>query len=265
MPETPETPEMPEMPTKLREEAVTYFNETLDLMQKGKPEEALESLRKAEEAAYDAKDGAILFHTLKVRGQLLQSLGRLEEAKETYTFSLTTSVKLLAEEPENKLYIDTLHMNLNNLGNLGNIFQRAGDFPSSQQCYEIGLEISRKQLDFHPENEFYRMYAGNTQNNIGELLFIMGNLEEAEEKYEEALKTYALLLKKFPKNPEYLSDTAMTLNNLGTLFSEKGQKAEAKENFEKALEILKKMGKKDPGNEKLREEISLTRKRLKAL
>ena len=261
----PETPEMPEIPTKLREEAVKYFNETLDLMQKGKPEEALESLRKAEEAAYDAKDGAILFHTLKVRGQLLQSLGRLEEALETYAFSLITSEKLLLDDPENKLYLDALHLNLNNLGNLGNIFQRMGYFTSSNQCYEIGLEISQKQLDFHPEHEFYRMYAGNTQNNLGELLFIMGQVEEAKEKYEEALKTYAPLLKNYPKNPEYLSDTAMTLNNLGTLFSEKGQKAEAKENFKKALEILKKLSKKDPGNEKLKKEISLTRKRLETI
>jgi len=256
---------MPETPEKLREDAVKSFNETLDLMQKGKPEEALESLRKAEKAAHEAKDGAILFHTLKVRGQLLQSLGRLEEALETYTFSLITSEKLLSGDPENKLYIDAFHMNLNNIGNLGNIFQRLGDFSSSRQCYEIGLEISRKQLDFHPEHEFYRMYTGNTQNNLGELLFIMGQTEEAKEKYEEALKTYALLLKNFPKNPEYLSDTAMTLNNLGTLFSEKGQKAEAKENFKKALEVLKNLSKKEPGDEKLREEIRLTRKRLDAI
>jgi tetratricopeptide (TPR) repeat protein len=256
---------MPETPEKLREEAVKSFNETLSLMQKGKSEEALESLRNAEKAAHEAKDGAILFHTLKVRGQLLQSLGRLEEALETYTFSLITSEKLLSGDPENKLYIDSLHMNLNNIGNLGNIFQRMGDFTSSQQCYEIGIEISRKQLDFHPENKFYRMYAGNTQNNLGELLFTMGQAEEAKEQYEKALKTYTLLLKNSPDNPEYLSDTAMTLNNLGTLFSEKGQKAEAKENLEKALEILKNLSKKDPGNEKLKKEISLTRKKLEAI
>ena len=73
-----------------------------------------------------------MFHTLKVRGQLLQSLGRLEEALETYTFSLRTSEKLLETDPENKLYLDTLLMNLNNIGNLGNIFRRMGNFQSSQ-------------------------------------------------------------------------------------------------------------------------------------
>ena len=35
--------ENPEMPEKLREVAVKYFNETLDLMQKGTNEEALKT------------------------------------------------------------------------------------------------------------------------------------------------------------------------------------------------------------------------------
>ncbi|WP_440955100.1 tetratricopeptide repeat protein [Methanosarcina sp. Mfa9] len=256
---------MSESPEKLREEAVKNFNETLDLIQKGKNEEALESLRKAEKAAQDAKDGAILFLTLKTRGQLLQSLGRLEEALETYIFSLITCEKFHETDPENKLYLDTLHMNLNNIGNLGNIFLRADNFPFAQQCYEIGIEASRKQLEFHPENKFYQMYVGNTLNNLGELLSKMGQPKEAKEKYEEALKTYSPLLKNHPENSEYLSDTAMTLNNLGTLFSEKGQKAEAKENFEKALDILKTLSEKEPENEKLKEEISLTLERLEAL
>jgi len=260
-----ETSETAETPEQLREEAVKYFNETLDLMQKGRYEEALESLQAAEKAAQTAKDGAILFHTLKVRGQLLQSLGRLEEALETYTFSLRTNEKLLSKDPENKLYFETLLMNLNNIGNLGNIFQRMDNFQSSQKCYEIGLEICQKRLDARPESEFYQMYAGNTLNNLGELLAGTGKTEEAKENYEKALKIYEKLLKSYPENIEYPSDAAMTLNNLGTLFSEKGQKEQAKENFKKALEILETLSKKDPENKKLKEELSRTREKLEAL
>jgi tetratricopeptide (TPR) repeat protein len=254
------------MPTeKLREEAVKYFNEALDLMQKGSLKEAFESLQKAERIAQEAKDGAILFHTLKVRGKLLQSLGRLEEALDTYTFSLRTNEKLLSKDPENKLYLETLLMNLNNIGNLGNIFRRAGDFQSSQKCYEIGLEICQKRLDARPESEFYQMYAGNTLNNLGELLAGMGQTEEAKVNYEKALKIQEKLLKSYPENTEYLSDAAMILNNLGTLFSEKGQKEEAKENFKKAFEILEILSKKYPENKKLREELSLAREKLESL
>jgi len=256
---------MPETPEKLREEAVKYFNETIDLIKEGKHEESLESLQKAEKAAQEAKNGAILFHTLKARGQILQSLGRLEEAMETYSFSLKTSEKLFSEDPGNKLYIDTIRLDLNNLGNLGNIFQRMGNFVISKQCYETGLEICQKLLDSYPENNFYQMYAGNTLNNLGELLFSMGQVEEARKKYEKALEIYEKLLQKHPEDMEYLSDKEMTLNNLGILFSEKGQKEEAKKNFKEALEILEILSKKDPKNKKLKEEISLRRKKIERI
>jgi tetratricopeptide (TPR) repeat protein len=256
---------MLESPEKLREAAVKHFNESLDLMKIGKYEEAFESLLKAENAAQEIKDGAILFHTLKVRGQLLQSLGRFEEALETYAFSLKTNEELLENDPANELYLDTLHMNLNNIGNLGNLFQKMNNFQSSQKCYEIGIEISQRRLNFQPENEFYQMYSGNTLNNLGELFFREGKIDKAKENYEKALKVYEKLLKSRPENTEYLSDTAMTLNNLGALFSEKGQKEEAKENFKKALEIMKILCRKNPENKKLKEELNLTQGKLKEL
>lgn len=253
---------MPEKSEKLRQEAIKHFNKTIDLMQEGKSEESLESLQKAESAAQEAKSGAILFHTLKARGQILQSLGRLEEAMETYTFSLRASYKLFSEDTENELYVDTIRHNLNNIGNLGNIFQRKGNFIFSRQCYEIGLEICPELLNFYPEDNFYQMYTGNTLNNLGELLFSVGEVEEARVKYEKALEIYEKLLQKHPEDTEYLSDKEMTLNNLGVLFSQTGQKEEAKKNFKKSLEILEILSKKDPRDQKLREEISLRREKL---
>lgn len=253
---------MLEKPEKLRQEAIKHFNKAIDLMQEGKPEESLKFLQRAESLAVEARSGAILFHTLKARGQILQSLGRLEEAMETYTFSLKTGYKLLSEDPENEPYMDTIRHNLNNIGNLGNIFQRTGNYPLSKQCYENGLEICQKLLNSCPENDFYLMYTGNTLNNLGELLFSVGEVEEAREKYEKALKIYEKLLQKHPEDMEYLSDKEMSLNNLGILFSQKGQKEEAKKNFEKSLEILEILIKNDPGDQKLREEISLRRENL---
>ena len=256
---------MPEKPDRLREEAVKHFNRTIDLMQEGKPEESLEALQKAENAAQEAKSDAILFHTLKARGQILQSLGRLEEALDTYVFSLKISYKSLLEDPANELYTDTIRLNLNNIGNLGNIFQRAGNFILSKQCYETGLEICQKLLDSHPENTFYQMYAGNTLNNLGELLFSVGQIEEAKEKYEKALEIYEKLLQNYPEDTEYLSDKEMTLNNLGILFSQKEQKEAAKKNFKESLEILEILSKKDPRDQKLKEEISLRREKLEKI
>jgi tetratricopeptide (TPR) repeat protein len=252
---------MPEI-EKLRKEAIKFFNESIDLMQKDEPERALESLSKAEKIAQELKDGAILFHTLKVRGQLLQVLDRYEEALETYTFSLRINEKYLEIYPENKLYLDTLHMNLNNVGNLGNFFQKEEKLQLSKQCYEIGLEISRKRLEFEPENEFYQMYTGNTLNNLGELLVQMGQTDAAKENYNKALEIYENLLKIDPENLEYLSDAVMTLNNLGSLFFENGQRGEGEKSFKRAVEILELLNKKEPENKNFEAEIDSIRKRL---
>jgi tetratricopeptide (TPR) repeat protein len=254
---------MGEMFEQLREEAVNYFNESLDLFQAGKLEEAMGSLQNAEKIAYEAKDGAVLLHTLLLRSQILQSLGKLEEALETYIFSLKISEKFLEADIENEFYFDIFQMSLNNIGNLGNIFRRMGNFLSSKKSYEIGIEICQKRLKFQPENIFCQLYTGNTHNNLGELLAEMGQPEEAKENYEEALKIYEDLLKKYPGDLEYLSDTAMTLNNLGTLSSKNGQKEKAKENFKKALEILENLSKEYPENSKVKEELSLAREKFK--
>ncbi|MGB9927740.1 MAG: tetratricopeptide repeat protein [Methanosarcina sp.] len=248
---------------KLREEAVACFNKTLDLMQEGETEKALESLERAEKIAQEIKDGVILFHTLKARGQLLQILGRFEEALEIYTFSLRMNEKFLVTYPENKLYLDTLQMNLNNIGHLGNLFQKDGKNELSQQAYEFGLEISKKRLGLEPENEFYQIYTGNTLNNFGELISKIGQKEKAKENYEEALKIYEKLLKKHPENTEYLSDISMALNNLGLLLSETGQKEEAKNKFQNSLDFLEDLTEKNPENKTLQKEITLIKEKLK--
>ena len=157
---------MTEASEQSTEKAARRLNESLDLIQAGKLEEALESLRKAEKAARETENDAFLLHTLKLRGQILESLGRLEEALETYTFALKTNEELLETDPEDELYLDLLLMNLNNIGNLGNMFRRSGNSQSSKQSYETGLEICQKRLESQPENDFYQMYVGNTLNNL---------------------------------------------------------------------------------------------------
>ncbi len=256
---------MAETSEQLIGEAVIHFNASLDMIQTGKLEEALEPLKKAEEAAYEAKDEAVLLHILELKGKILESLSRFKEALEIYTFILKTNEELLNKDLEYELYFDILEANLNNIGNLGNIFRRIGNFQTSKQSYETGLEICQKRLESHPEDDFCQTYAGNTLNNLGELLAEMGQTEEAKENYEKALEIYEKLLKDYPGDLEHISDKVMALQNLGILFYETGQKEEAKKNLEKALEILEDLNKSDPENKKVEEELNLTREKLETL
>jgi len=256
---------MTETADQLTEKAARRFNESLRLVQEGKLEEALESLQEAEKIAREADYDVVLLHALKSKGQVLESLDRFDEAQETYIFALKTTEELLETDPKNEFYTVLLQTNMNNIGNLGNLLRQKGNFQASKQCYEIGLEICQKRLKYQPQNDYFRMYCGNTYNNLGELQAGMGQTEEAKENYEKALNISENLLKDFPGDFEYLSDKVMTLNNLGILLSEGGQKEDAKENFEKALKTLEGLNKDFPNNEKVKEELSLTRKRLEGL
>jgi len=250
---------------QLAEKAVKNFNESLKLVQAGKLEEALESLQEAEQVAREADDDTILLHALKSKGQILETLGRLEEALEAYTYALKTNEEFLESDSRNELYFTLLQVNMNNIGNLGNLFRKMGNSQASKQSYETGLEFCQKRLKYQPQNDYYQMYCGNTYNNLGELLAGMGQTEEAKGNYEKSLKISDNLLKNFPGDFEYLSDKVMTLNNLGILFSEEGQKEESRANFEKAIKILEGLNKDFPNNEKVIEELNLTRERLEGL
>ncbi|MFY1112638.1 MAG: tetratricopeptide repeat protein [Methanosarcinaceae archaeon] len=239
---------MPESPEKLREEAGNYFQETLNLMRSGKPEKALESLQKAEEAAQQAKADDILLHVMNIRGQLMLSIGALDEALEICGHASNLFAEILTQNPENDFVLQCLQMNLNNVGIAGNHFESMGHFPQAKDAYETGLSVSQKMLDLLPQDDFCIIYTANTLNNLGSLLFDMGSIEEAKEKYEKALGIYEELLKTDPENVAYQSDVAMTLNNLGTLLSDTGNLEEAKDRYETSLEIYEALLKTDPEN-----------------
>jgi tetratricopeptide (TPR) repeat protein len=256
---------MTETSEQLTEKAAKRFNESLQLVQEGKLEEALESLKETEKIAREAENDAVLLHALKSKSQILETLGRLDEALETYTFALKINEGLLETDPKNDLYLTLFQINLNNIGNLGNLFRKTGNFQASKQSYETGLEFCQKRVKYQPQSNYNQMYCGNTFNNLGELLAGMGQNEEAKENYEKSLDISEKLLTDFPGDFEYLSDKVMTLNNLGTLLSEEGKKAEARENFEKALKILEGLSKNFPENQRIKEELSLTQEMLDVL
>ena len=178
---------MPEKPDRLREEAVKHFNRTIDLMQEGKPEESLEALQKAENAAQEAKSDAILFHTLKARGQILQSLGRLEEALDTYVFSLKISYKLLSEDPGNELYKDTIRLNLNNIGNSATFFRELATLSYRNNAMRPDLRSARSFLIPTGKHLLSNVY-GKYPKQPRRTLFSKGQLEEAEENTKKPWK-----------------------------------------------------------------------------
>ena len=96
------------MSGRLRDSAERHFQKTLSLMQKGKPEEALKELEKAEEAAKRAKANDILLNVQTLKGRIMQTVGAYEEALKIHVLSLKAAEEFLSKDPDNELYQSSL-------------------------------------------------------------------------------------------------------------------------------------------------------------
>ncbi|KKH45202.1 hypothetical protein EO93_14085 [Methanosarcina sp. 1.H.A.2.2] len=232
----------------MRDSAIDHFNETISLMQKGQPREALEELEKAEEAAKRAKTNDILLNVQTLKGLIMQTIGAYEEALKIHSLALKATEELLSKDPGNKSYQSNLQMNLDEIFKIGNHFYKMGRFLQAKNCYELHLLISQKLLETDKENVTYQSDVGGTLNNLGILLSDMGRIEDAKAKYERALEMREELLQNDPENVAYQSYVGTTLNNLASLLKTMGRIEDAKAKYEKTLEIYEKLLQNCPEN-----------------
>ena len=92
------------MSGSLRDSAIDHFNETISLMQEGQNKEALEELEKAEEAAKQAEASDVLLSIMSIKGELLLSLGALDEAVRVCGFASNFFADIISKDPENEFF-----------------------------------------------------------------------------------------------------------------------------------------------------------------
>ncbi len=225
------------MSESLRDSAINYFNEALELMVKNQNKEALEVLEKAEEAAYQTKANDIFRYVQSLKGHLLQTLGEYEEALNLHSLAIKAAEELFVTDPDNEFYQSIIQMNLDEIITLGNLFYNTGRFLQAKNCYELHLLISQKLLENDPENVAYQSSVAMTLNNLGILLKNMGRIEEAKQRYEKALEIYT-------EPMQYLtigrkSHSIMKLVELNTEQAKKGNQYDQMKCLKEAIELCK--------------------------
>jgi tetratricopeptide (TPR) repeat protein len=253
----------------------TTNRRALQFFSEGKIEEALSELgsaklQKSRELARArqeavAKELEDLAKSYILRGQILVSQLKFDEAEEAYTEAAATS-------PEN---VDVAH-------DLAYFLQRQNRFKKATAEYERGLGLARKQgvlakvgallnnlgvlhsaqnrmeearnayqealqdyrLLAEKNPDVYLPYVAGTLNNLGILHSDQNRMEEARNAYQEALQNYRLLAEKKPEI--YLPDMATTLNNLGVLHSDQNRMEEARNAYQEALQIRRLLAEKNP-------------------
>jgi tetratricopeptide (TPR) repeat protein len=206
----------------LRDLAERHVKKIIQLMQKGKPEEALKELEIAEKYAKKEKANDIYLNVQTIKGNIMQVLGAYEEAFKIHVLSLKAIEESLFKDPANDFYQSICQANIEAIGTLSDLFHSTGHFLQAKSCCELSLSIYTKFLDNEPENVEYQLSVAVTLNNLGNLLGDMGQTEEAKNKFESTLKIHEKLYQTHPKNLEYQSNVGTTLNNLGFLLMKMG-------------------------------------------
>jgi len=233
-------------------------------IRKGKLDKALETLDKAEDSARKAKSTDALYYILFMRGGILYTESKYDEALEIYKKALDAGSELLKADPEN---IDYQHYMGTTLSNIGNLLKKKGENPQAAEYYIRARETYLNLLAKEPENVVFRSYAGENLNNYAALLKDMGSFEEACEVLRQAIELYKKLLEEKPDNLSYQAELAVALSQLGNCIILQGpEKCDAaKLDLERALNMQENILAQQPENGNIKEAIALTRERLEKL
>ncbi|WP_257454241.1 serine/threonine-protein kinase [Archangium lipolyticum] len=182
--------------------------------------EAMELALAMESAVECADDDRTRADSLNQLGNVLQQIGRYEEARARYEHSLALRLKVLG--PEHLLVAVSLN-------NLGTVLGEMGKYEEARASYERALAIREKILG--PDNPL----VANSYSNLGTAFDAMMKYEEARVLYERALAIREKVLG--PEHP----DVATPLNNLAIALDAMGRYEKARALHERALALREKV------------------------
>ena len=168
------------MPRNLRDSAERHLQKTLALMKNGQSKEALKVLQKAEKAAVKAEAYDLLLYIQTVKGQLMQDLGKYEEALKIHFLTLKNTEEFFSKDPHDELCQQIIQMNLKSIFALGYYLHNTGRFPQAQNFYERSLLISQKLLKTDSKNVVYRIIRRNDAQQFRKLAFRYGSNRRGE-------------------------------------------------------------------------------------
>ncbi|WP_108646466.1 toll/interleukin-1 receptor domain-containing protein [Polynucleobacter rarus] len=165
-------------------------------------------------------DAADTAKSLNDLGNLLETLGRYDEAEPLLRRALAIREKVLGPE-----HPDTAK----SLDNLGYLLGTLGRYHEAELLHNRALAISEKV--FGPEHPDTASFL----NNLGNLLTNLGRYEEAEPLYKRSQAINEKVL-----GPEHPS-TGANVNNLGLLLTKLGRYEEAEPLLKRALLLTEKV------------------------
>ena len=175
---------------------------------------------------------------LGTAGDMLNSLGKMNEARETRKRCFEISKERVDAFPSNTDAQRELSVSYNRLGDLE---KAAGNAAAAREWYEKALEIYERLAKAMPENVDAQRNLSISYECLGDLEKAAGNAAAARVWYEKALEIRKRLAEQMKDDVQAQRDLSVSYERLGDLEQAAGNAAAARAWYEKALEIRKRL------------------------
>ncbi len=175
---------------------------------------------------------------LEKSGILLNSLGKINEARKVFMRLYEISKARVKSFPSNIDAKWTLGASYNNLGNMD---FSIGNTDSAREWYKKGLEIALKLAISMPENVSVQQDLSTSFISLGDLEGRARNTDLAREWYTKALGIYQQLSNNMSDDIEILHNFSALYERLGVLEKDAGNLTTARIWYKKALINIQKL------------------------
>ena len=196
---------------------------------------------------------------LGASGDILNSLGKINEARAVFQRCFKIMKKRVNKFPDNLTAQRNLSLSYDRLANLE---KAAGNAAAVREFYEKKLEIDKKLVDLMPDNVDAQRNLSIFYNKLGDLERGVGNAVAMRDWYEKALEIRKRLAENMPDNVSIQRDLSISYNKLGNLEKAAGNTAAARERYQKAMEIRKQLADNKPDNVDAQRCLSISYERL---
>jgi len=239
-----------------------WTNQACELLEKGKLEEARNLLERAiaknqtalKSSPDNPKYQTQLAKTLNILGDVLDPMGRLDEAITAYRSALEIEERVTAKTP--LVVRETLW---DTLVRLAQSLEKRGQLAEAEVLCRRSLEVGNRVVTDAPDMRWHRMRLAETLDYLDRLCHQAKKLSEAEQAGRRAVEIQNALAAERPDDAEVRREAGAYASNLAWVLMDGGQITEARGLMEQAVIHQRDALKLDPGNavskERLREHL----------
>ena len=189
------------------------------------------------------QDQPWLHLALLEEGDILQALGKNQQAFENYQQALEHLQALAKDSPDNLDIQRELSVSFDRIGDL---YQAKGDANAALKAFQDSLTIRQQLAQRDPNNTQWQRDLSVSFEKMGNLYQAKGDANAALKAFQDSLTIAQQLAQRDPANTEWQRDLSVSFDRIGDLYQAKDDANAALNNYQDSLTICELLAKIDP-------------------